>query len=113
MTDERTPGPVPVRDLMSAPASEPERESEPAWKRDARELEMDGEEWTVRPAGAGCYGTGRLGAARLMAVHFFHARSPDTPVREALLPAGEFATLREEELRALFHRATVIDVDER
>lgn len=113
MTDEQTPGPVPVRDLMSTPSPEPEGKGEPNWQRDAREFEMDGEDWTVRAAGAGCYGTGRLGTARLMAVHFFHGRSPDTPVREALLPAGEFPTLREAELRALFHRATVIDVEDR
>jgi len=105
---EEGKGPVPVRDLMRSTPSTEEPAGEPQWEGADREFELDGETWSVRPAGAGAYGTGRLGSARLLAVHFFRTAEPDRPVREALLPAGEFPTLREPELRALFHRATAI-----
>ena len=95
----------------STPGGEPP--GEPRWDGDEREFEMDGETWSARPAGAGAYGTGRLGSARLLAIHFVRTDQPDRPVREALLPAGEFPTLREPELRTLFQRATVIDLESR
>lgn len=114
MTDEERDeptGPVPVRDLMRTPVPEEAAEGEPRWEGDEREFEIDGEDWLVRPAGAGLYGTGRMGVARLLAVHFFRASEPDRPVREALVPAGTFPTLREPELRALFQRATDVVVE--
>jgi hypothetical protein len=114
MSDEGTEegkGPVPVRDLMRGTSADDEPPGEPRWEGDGREFEMEGESWSARPAGAGAYGTGRLGSARLLAIHFVRTREPERPVREALLPAGEFPTLREPELRTLFHRATVIDVE--
>jgi hypothetical protein len=104
-------GPVPVRDLMQRPAHEPEPEGEPGWTGDERELTIDDRQWRVRPAGAGSYGTGKLGAARLLAVHFFRDDAPDRPVREALVPAGVYPYLREPELRDLFRRATPVVVE--
>ncbi|MDX1673910.1 MAG: hypothetical protein R3314_03815 [Longimicrobiales bacterium] len=104
-------GPVPVRDLMKQMVSRPEAEGEPRWEGDELTFERDGDTWAARPAGAGAYGTGSRGRARLVAVHFFHGQDPDTPVREALVPAGVFPHLRPEELRALCDRATPIELD--
>lgn len=118
MTDEREPdrparpagtGPVPVRDLMKAATPVPEVEGEPRWEGDEREFEMEDATWTVRTAGAGAYGTGSHGTARLLAVHFFREDAPERPVREALVPAGVFPNLRDEELRSLFAGATPIE----
>lgn len=113
MSEEREPGsgPVPVRDLMRTLSPEPEVEGEPGWERDERTFELEGATWMVRAAGAGCYGTGGPGAARLLAVHFFASDAPDRPVREALVPAGVFPNLGEEELRTLFERATPIELE--
>lgn len=114
MSDERESGrgPVPVRDLMRTLSPEPQAEGEPGWEGDERTFELEGATWIVRAAGAGCYGTGELGAARLLAVHFFADDAPDRPVREALIPAGVFPDLGEEELRTLFGRATPIELEE-
>lgn len=113
MTDERKgDGPVPVRDLMKKMAPEPAGEGEPRWEGIEHGFEMAGEEWRVRTAGAGAYGTGARGTARLLAVHFFREGAPDKPVREALVPAGRFPDLRPEELRTMFERATPIDLGE-
>lgn len=113
MTDEKAAGsgPVPVRDLMKRPPPATESGGESRWPGEEREFEMDDARWTVRTAGAGSYGTGRKGIARLVAVHFFREAEPETPVREALVPAGEFHNLRDPELRTLFNRATPIVVD--
>lgn len=108
-------GPVPVRDLMKAMAPDPEPDTEVASRGDGLGLESGFENedgaWIVRSTGAGAYGTGRTGAARLVAVHFFREAAPETPVREALVPAGVFPHLGPGELRALFDRATPIDLD--
>lgn len=114
MSEEREPGsgPVPVRDLMKTMSPEPEAVGDPGWEREERTFEMEDASWTVRAAGAGCYGTGELGAARLLAVHFFAGDAPDRPVREALVPAGSFPHLADEELRTLFQRATPIELEE-
>ena len=109
---ESSGGPVPVRDLMKTMSPRPEAEGEPRWEGDEHGFELDGVEWTVRAAGAGSYGTGRQGSARLLAVHFFRDDAPERPVREALLPAGRFMNLREEELRTLFRRATPIELED-
>lgn len=112
MTDEKSGGgPVPVRDLMKKMVSQPEAEGEPRWEGTEHTFERDGAEWTVRAAGAGAYGTGPRGRARLVAVHFFHEDAPETPVREALVAAGRFPHLRPEELQVLFERATPIELD--
>ena len=108
---EQASGPVPVRDLMNPATSELEAEGEPRWEEDERAFDLDGEEWLVRPSGAGSYGTGRLGAARLLALHFYRADAPDRPVREALVPQAQFLTLRDVELGALFRKATPIDLE--
>lgn len=104
-------GPVPVRDLMKQMVSRPEAEGEPRWEGTEHVFEQDDETWTVRTAGAGAYGTGARGQARLVAVHFFRESDPDTPVREALVPAGVFPHLRPDEIRTLFERATPIELD--
>lgn len=119
-------GPVPVRDLLKQISGEPsgdEKANETADDAadaappdagtgpEAAEFEMAGEDWVAREAGAGSYGTGKRGIARLLAVHFFRASTPDLPVREALIPAGTFGSLRSSELRELFERATPIELD--
>lgn len=107
-------GPVPVRDLMkqmSAPAHEAPAAPAPSSPPADRPFEREGERWIARPAGEGAYGTGRAGAARLMAVHFFRAAEAGTPLREALIPARAFEDMAEEELRALCARATPIELD--
>ncbi len=110
---EDATGPVPVRDLMKTvhPEQEPAAEGEPRWDGPERSFEHGGEEWTARSAGAGAYGTGRAGRARLVAVHFFRVADPERPVREALVAAGWFPHMRPEELRELFERATPIELD--
>jgi hypothetical protein len=105
-------GPVPVRDLMQVPTPEPEAEGDPRWEGGESAFELDGEDWLALTAGAGSYGTGDHGAARLLAIHFYRASAPDRPVREALLPAGLFADLWPDQLRALFRSATPIELDE-
>lgn len=113
MTEEKKgpEGPVPVRDLMKQMVSRPEVEGEPRWEGTEHTFERDGESWLVRAAGAGAYGTGARGRARLTAVHFYREQDPETPVREALVPAGVFPHLRPEELRTLYDRATPIELD--
>ena len=105
-------GPVPVRDLMKKMTPEhdppPEAEVDPRWDGVERGFRRDDVAWVVRSAGAGAYGTGRLGTARLVAVHFYRSDEPDTPVREALLPAGVLPRLDSDELAELFDRATPI-----
>lgn len=112
MSDERQPGsgPVPVRDLMRRMTAAPEAEGEPAWEGEERSFELDGTTWTVRAAGAGSYGTGMVGAARLVALHFFRDDAPERPVREALVPRGAFPGLRAEELVGILQRATPIEL---
>lgn len=108
------PGPVPVRDLMRppSPASETaEAEAESPPDAIQREFEREDGVWIARNAGAGAYGTGRLGTARLVAVHFYRRDEPQVPVREALVPAGRFPDLRAEELSELFDRATPIELE--
>jgi hypothetical protein len=109
---DRQPGPVPVRDLMKRITPEPEAEGEPRWEGEERTFEADGVVWSVRPAGAGKYGTGDLGTARLLAVHFYREDVPGRPQREALIAAARFESLRPEELRELYDRATPIELDD-
>ncbi|MFP4623300.1 MAG: hypothetical protein ACOC3J_03100 [Gemmatimonadota bacterium] len=107
MSEEKPEGPVPVRDLMKKSA-EPEAEREPRWRGAERLFEREGALWEVRTVGAGAYGTGHEGTARLVAVHFFREGRPE-PIREALVPAGIFPHLGDEELGELFDRATPIE----
>lgn len=110
-------GPVPVRETMrtTTPESAPDAPAETGSPAGAPPLEGAFENehgpWIARSAGVGAYGTGRTGRAKLVAIHFFREEDPETPVREALVPAGAFAHLRAEELRDLFERATPIDLD--
>lgn len=113
MSDEskKGDGPVPVRDLMKQMVSQPEAEGEPRWEGTQLTFEMDDEMWVARAAGAGAYGTGSHGKARLVAVHFYREETPDTPVREALVAADRLPHLGPEELWVLYDRATPIDLD--
>lgn len=104
-------GPVPVRDLMKQMVSQPESEGTPRWEGAEHAFDVEEERWVARTAGAGAYGTGSRGTARLVAVHFYLEDDPDTPVREALVGAGRFPHLRPEELRALLASATPIELD--
>ena len=104
-------GPVPVRDLMRGRSPAAEEAVEPAWETEDREFEADGADWIARVAGRGAYGTGQRGAALLVAVHFYRADEPETPLREALLPAAAFPLLRPEELTDLLDRATPIELE--
>lgn len=80
----------------------------------ARSFECDGTQWLAWPSGSGAYGTGICGPASLQAVHFARADAPGQPAYEALLPAGRFYGLFDEELAALLHAATrVVDPSER
>ena len=112
MSAEDAGGPVPVRDLMKRVQPEPEAPTEEP-RRETPEFTFETEEggWLVRRAGAGAYGTGRMGGARLVAVHFYRETEPENPVREALVPAGRFPHMGEEELEELFEKATPIDTD--
>lgn len=106
---------MPVRDLMKqmtpGPEAVPGTGEDPPWDGIERGFDADDVAWVARSAGAGAYGTGRLGTARLVAVHFYRRDDPDTPVREALVPAGAFPHLGPSDLRELFDRATPIDLD--
>jgi hypothetical protein len=123
-------GPVPVRDLLKQTGEGPGRSGEtlPDAAADEREpdavvapepqaevaeraFQMGEETWLARPAGEGLYGTGRLGSARLAAVHFFRASEPERPVREALVSVSDFRRLAETELSALYERATPIELE--
>jgi hypothetical protein len=119
-------GPVPVRDLLKHAGGDPEGPGTPspaaggpeasspvvdagAGALPEKAFEVDGEPWLARPAGLGLYGTGRLGSARLVAVHFFRASEPERPVREALVSASDFKGLEAVELGVVFEGATPIE----
>jgi hypothetical protein len=77
-------------------------------------FECDGVSWLAWPSGASAYGTGVVAPATLEAVHFAHADAPETPLFEALLPAGRFWALFDQELVALLRSAVkVVDPAER
>ena len=79
-----------------------------------RRFEADGALWLAWLSGNSAYGTGTCGPAALEAVHFARADAPNQPVYEALLPAGRFAGLFDDELSALLHAATrIVDPSER
>jgi hypothetical protein len=74
-----------------------------------RSFDVDGVELLVRSLGAAAGGTGRLGLAAFEAYRFYGASEPDRPLREALMPAGQLSTMYDEELRAIWKRATILD----
>jgi hypothetical protein len=83
-------------------------------ERPARAFASDGVEWVVWPSGASAYGTGTCGPAALQAVHFARAEAVNHPLYEALLPAGRFFGLYDEELVTLLRNATkIVDPGER
>lgn len=73
----------------------------------------EGRTWIARIAGHGAYGTGGLGLAAVLAIHFFDATAPDRPLREALAGGIDFETLFDAELVQLLEASTPIDVDTR
>ena len=80
----------------------------------ARHFECDGVEWLAWTSGASAYGTGRYGPASLEAVHFAKADAAGQPAYEALVPAGRFYGLFDEELATLLRTASkVVDPAER
>lgn len=79
-----------------------------------RRFEADGVPWVAWLSGSSAYGTGTCGTASLEAVHFAHADSPTQPSYEALLAAGRFDGLFDDELIALLRAATrIVDPSER
>jgi hypothetical protein len=83
-------------------------------ERAVRTFNHEGQEWLAWPSGASAYGTGTLGPASLEAVHFAPAEKPEEPAFEALLPAGSFFGLFDDELVTILGRATkVVDPAER
>jgi hypothetical protein len=83
-------------------------------ERPVRGFVCDGVEWVVWPSGTSAYGTGTCGPAALEAVHFARAEAPDLPLYEALLAAGRFFGLYDEELITLLEGATkIVDPGER
>lgn len=87
---------------------------EPTGERVARRFTLEGKEWLAWPSGGSAYGTGTVGPAALEAVHFAPADAPDTPSFEALLPAGQFFALYDDELIALLRGSTrVVEPGER
>ena len=81
---------------------------EPATTPIARQFTADGVEWLAWPSGASAYGTGTCGPAALEAVHFAPADAPGRPTFEALLPAGRFHGLFEDELIDALRTATPV-----
>jgi hypothetical protein len=83
-------------------------------ERPVRHFMCDDQEWVAWPSGASAYGTGVVGPAALQAVHFARVDEPELPVFEALLPAGRFYGMFDDELMVLLRRATkVVDPAER
>jgi hypothetical protein len=86
----------------------------PEVERVLRHFVHDGVEWFAWPSGSSAYGTGTIGPAALEAVHFARTDAPDVPVYEALIPAGRFFGMFDDELVALLKGATkVVDPSER
>ena len=80
----------------------------------ARHFMAEGVEWLAWPSGASAYGTGTIGPAALEAIHFAPADNTDRPAFEALIPAGRFHGLFEEELIAALKTAIrVVEPGER
>ena len=77
-------------------------------ERPVRCFTAEDAEWYAWPSGASAYGTGTCGPASLEAIHFARSEAPDMPMYEALLPAGRFYGLYDEELVAVLQRATRI-----
>lgn len=121
-------GPTPARAAFEEIAEETVPPEEPARRHDAhppaeappappvpeQRFDADGVEWIARVAGEGMGGTGFPGRAHIIAIHFFRADDPDTPVRETLTAAGRFEALYDEELRQLLHSARpIVDAESR
>ena len=101
--------------MTSGNGSTPDAVPDPvSVERLVRQFMVDDAEWFAWPSGASAYGTGTCGPAALEAVHFARAEGPEIPVYEALLPAGRFFGLFDEELVTLLKNATkVVDPGDR
>jgi hypothetical protein len=87
---------------------------QPSAEQLVRRFIHEGQEWLAWPSGASAYGTGTQGPANLEAVHFALAEQSGEPAFEALIPAGNFFGLFDEELGRLLKAATkVVDASER
>lgn len=75
-----------------------------------RPFTVDSEEWVAWPSGGGAYGTGVFAPGNIQAIHFAKADAPTEPLLEALLPAGAFFGLFDDELVDLFRSARRIIV---
>jgi hypothetical protein len=69
-----------------------------------RSFRVGEEAWVARVAGTGLGGTGHLASARMVIVRFFRA-GDERPASEALLPAGRFDHLFDDELARLLASA--------
>jgi hypothetical protein len=101
--------------ISSSNGAAPENELDVvSTERPVRAFVCDDVEWIAWLSGDSAYGTGTCGPAALHAVHFAHADTPETPAFEALLPAGRFFGLYDEELVILLRGASkVVDANER
>ena len=73
-----------------------------------RLFDLDGTDWVAWPSGGGAYGTGVLSPGNIEAIHFAPSDAREVPRFEALLPAGTFWDLFDEELVGLFRSAREI-----
>jgi len=70
-----------------------------------RSFRCDDLEWVAWSSGTGAYGTGVWGLGNVEAIHFARADAADVPVFEALVAAGGFDGLFDEELLRIFREA--------
>lgn len=100
--------------MISGNGSDGPANMQPAGEPVARRFTHDGKEWLAWPSGGSAYGTGTIGPAALEAVHFAPADRPETPAFEALIPAGKFFALYDDELTVLLRASTrVVEPGER
>lgn len=78
-----------------------------------RRVEIDGGEWIARLVGHGVIGHGALTRAGVVAIRFTRVDAEDKTFREALMPAGRFEALYDEELRDLWREARTVTREER
>jgi hypothetical protein len=101
--EEPTSGPRPVvrRGLADGPPPRPPRPLPTDEAAEQRAFEVDGVRWVAVPGGHGTTGTGAYGLGLVEAIHFRRPERSERPEREALLPAGRFHGLYDEELCTL------------
>ena len=86
----------------------------PEAERVVRHFIHEGVQWFAWPSGSSAYGTGTVAPAAIESVHFARSDAPEVPVYEALISAGRFFAMFDEELATLLAGATkVVDPSER